>query len=114
MAALIALIGLLIVFGFVALKIIREHEQGLVTRFGAHAGVLDPGLHLIVPFVDEVRRIDLRAVAVTMRLEAGSVGKIRIGDEEWDARTHDPAAIGPGTPIRITGVDGQVMVVTAA
>jgi len=113
MAALIALVGLLLVFAFVGLKIISEHEQGLVTRFGAHAAVLGPGLHFIVPFVDEVRLIDLRDVAVTTRIEPSSSGTIRIGEEEWDARTDDPVAIGPGTPIRITGVEGQVVVVTA-
>ena len=114
MAALIALVGLLLVFAFLGLKIISEHEQGLVTRFGVHFGVLNAGLHFIVPFVDEVRTVDLRDLAVTKRIDAGSIGKIRIGEEEWDARTDDPAGIGPGTPIRIAAVDGQVMAVTAA
>jgi regulator of protease activity HflC (stomatin/prohibitin superfamily) len=113
MAALIALFGLLFVFAFLGLKIISEHEQGLVARFGAHARVLGPGLHFIVPFVDEVRVIDLRDVAVTTRIEASSAGKVRIGDEAWDARTTGSVAIDPGTPIRIAGVDGRVLVVAA-
>ncbi len=110
----IALVGLLFVYALLGLKVVREHEQGLVTRFGRHFTIFEPGMHLLVPFVDEMWRIDLREVAVTTRIEVDSIGKIRIGDEEWDARTHDSTAIGPGTPIRIAAVEGQVMVVAAA
>ena len=109
----IALVGLLFTYVLMALKIVPEHEQGIVTRFGRYFMMVEPGLHLLVPFVDEMRRFDVREVAVTQRIEPGSVGKIRIGEEEWDARTDGSTAIGLGVPIRITRVDGQVMVVTA-
>ena len=114
MATVIALIGLLFVFAVLGIKVITEHEQGLVTRLGAHHAVLGPGLHLTVPIVDRVRSIDLREVAVTKRIDPGATGRIRIGAEEWDARSDDPARIATGTPIRITAVEGQVMVVTAS
>ncbi len=62
--------------------------------------------------VDRLQRIDLREVSVIKRIEPEAVGRIRIGSEEWEARTHDRKGIGPGTPIRISPVEGQVMVVT--
>ncbi|MDJ0959317.1 MAG: NfeD family protein [Acidimicrobiia bacterium] len=113
MATIIALIGLLFVFAVLGIKVITEHEQGLVTRFGAHYAVLGPGLHMTVPIVDRVRSIDLRDVAVTKRIDPGETGRIRIGNEDWDARSDDPGRITTGTPIRITALEGQVMVVTA-
>jgi regulator of protease activity HflC (stomatin/prohibitin superfamily) len=110
---LIALIVLLLVYAVLGLRTIEEHEQGLLTRFGRHLRVLEPGLHLIIPLVDRLQRIDLREVSVIKRIEPEAVGRIRIGSEEWEARTHDRKGIGPGTPIRISPVEGQVMVVTA-
>ena len=109
----IALILLLAVGAALGLRTIEEHEQGLLTRFGRHLRVLEPGLHMIVPFVDRLQRIDLREVSVIKRIEPEAVGRIRIGNDEWEARTPDRQGIGPGTPIRIDRVEGQVMVVTA-
>ena len=114
MASLIALVGLLFIFGLMGVKVITEHEQGLVTRFGAHHAVLEPGLHMTVPIVDRVRSIDLREVAVTKRIDPGATGRISIAGEEWDARSDDADRITRGSPIRIVSVEGQVMVVTSA
>ncbi len=66
---LIALIVLLLVYAALGLRTIEEHEQGLVARFGRHLRVLEPGLHLIIPFVDRLQRIDLREVSVIKRIE---------------------------------------------
>lgn len=110
---LVAMILLLVVYVALGLRTIKEHQQGLLSRFGRYHGILDPGLHLIVPFVDQVRKIDLREVFVVKRIEPGSPGRIKIGNDEWHARTNDRTVIGPGTPIRIVQAEGQVMVVTA-
>lgn len=110
---LAAMVLLLVIYVALGLKTIKEHQQGLLTRFGRYHGILDPGLHLIVPFVDQVQRIDLREVSVVKRIEPGTPGRIKISNDEWDARTNDRTGIGPGTPIRIVQVEGLVMVVTA-
>jgi regulator of protease activity HflC (stomatin/prohibitin superfamily) len=111
---LVLVMVLLVVYTASALRIVKEHEQGLVSRFGAHHAVLGPGLHLLVPLIDRLRRVDLRQLAVIEPIERGAVGRIRIGEEAWDARSEEQARIGPDTRIRIVRVEGPVMVVAAA
>jgi regulator of protease activity HflC (stomatin/prohibitin superfamily) len=60
----IALIALIIAYVVLGLKIVRQHEQGLVERFGKYKETLDPGLQLIVPFIERIRRVDMREIVV--------------------------------------------------
>ncbi len=57
-----------LVIGFVLLamsvKIIKEYERGVVLRFGRFSGVKTAGLRLIIPGVDELRRIGLREIVM--------------------------------------------------
>ncbi len=117
MAELVTILLVLLIpvaYAVVGLRVVQEHEQGLVSRFGTHYAVIGPGLHLLIPLVDRLQRVDLRQLAVAKAIDPGAGGRIRIGAEEWDARTDGGQTIGPGTPIRITRVDGAVMVVEAA
>jgi hypothetical protein len=94
------------------LKTVKEHQQGLLTRFGKHFAVLPPGLHLIVPLVDKVQPVDLRSLAVTKRVDPDTGGGlVLIGAEEWPARSASGEPIGPGTPIEIVQMQGQFVVV---
>lgn len=43
-----------------ALKIVRNHEKGVVEQFGRYHSTLDPGLRFVLPFVQTVRRVDVR------------------------------------------------------
>ncbi len=61
---LVAFIFLLVVYVGLGLKIVRQFEAGLVERFGKYRETLDPGLHLIVPFIDRIRRVDMREIVV--------------------------------------------------
>ena len=61
---LIAAIVLLVVYVGLGLKIVRQYEAGLIERFGKYRETLDPGLHLIVPFVERIRRVDMREIVV--------------------------------------------------
>lgn len=60
----IAIIAMIIAYVALGLKIVRQHEQGLVERFGKYKETLDPGLQLIVPFIERVRRVDMREIVV--------------------------------------------------
>ena len=60
----IAVIALVVVYAGLGLKIVKQHEQGIVERFGKFKALLDPGLHLIVPFIDRIKRIDMREIVV--------------------------------------------------
>ncbi len=63
MAAVIALaiIALfLLVFVASAVKIIRPYQRGVKERLGSYQKTLDPGLQVIVPFIDKIYMVDLR------------------------------------------------------
>ena len=54
----LAFVGVLF---FSAFKI-RAYEKGVVLRFGVYQGLKDAGLRFIIPFVDELTRIDQRVI----------------------------------------------------
>lgn len=58
------LILVLVIYVALAIKIVQQHEQGLVERFGRFRKILNPGLHLIIPFIEKVQRIDMREQVV--------------------------------------------------
>ncbi len=47
-----------------ALKIIQEYERGVVFTLGKYTGILRPGLRVIIPLIQTVRRVDLRVKTV--------------------------------------------------
>jgi regulator of protease activity HflC (stomatin/prohibitin superfamily) len=61
---ILVLIVVLIIYVGLAIKIVQQYEQGLVERFGRYRKTLDPGFHLIVPFIEKVRKIDMREQVV--------------------------------------------------
>jgi regulator of protease activity HflC (stomatin/prohibitin superfamily) len=54
----------LLVYAAKALKIVTQFEKGLVERFGRFDRMVDPGLRFIVPFIERIRRIDMREQVV--------------------------------------------------
>ncbi len=69
MAALIIL-GLLVLLAITILaktiKIIPQASAGVVERFGKYHGTLNPGLNVVVPFIDKVRyHLDMREQVVS-------------------------------------------------
>jgi regulator of protease activity HflC (stomatin/prohibitin superfamily) len=66
-AAIVVLlfIALLVVYVALAIKIVQQHERGLVERFGKYREPpLQPGFHMIVPFIEKLRRVDMREQVV--------------------------------------------------
>jgi regulator of protease activity HflC (stomatin/prohibitin superfamily) len=47
-----------------AIKIVREYERGGVFRLGRWVGLRGPGLVLIIPFIETMRKIDLRVITM--------------------------------------------------
>ena len=64
MIIVVGLVALVVIYAALGLKIVKQFEQGLVERFGKYKMTLDPGLHLIVPFIDRLRRVDMREIVV--------------------------------------------------
>jgi regulator of protease activity HflC (stomatin/prohibitin superfamily) len=47
-----------------AIKIVQEYERGGVFRLGRFVGLRGPGLVLIIPFIERMRKIDLRVITM--------------------------------------------------
>jgi len=56
----VVILVVLLVFAFRAIRIIRPYEKGVVERLGKFMRVWDPGLHLLIPFIDRVTKVDMR------------------------------------------------------
>jgi len=56
----IPVILLLLMFLSAAIKILREYERGVVFTLGRFTGVKGPGLIILIPFVQQMVRTDLR------------------------------------------------------
>lgn len=43
-----------------AIRIIRPYEKGVLERLGKYQRTLEPGLHIVIPFLDRVTKADMR------------------------------------------------------
>jgi regulator of protease activity HflC (stomatin/prohibitin superfamily) len=50
-----------------SVRIVQQYEQGVLFRLGRVIGTRAPGLHLIIPFVDVLRRVSLRIVTMPIQ-----------------------------------------------
>ena len=64
--AIAALAVLVLLALALSLKIITQYERGIVFRLGRLRPVYDPGLHLVVPFLERLVRVDTRVVTLTI------------------------------------------------
>jgi len=53
---------LFLTFIYASIRILREYERGVVFTLGRYTGTKGPGLFLLVPFVQQMVRVDLRVV----------------------------------------------------
>lgn len=58
------LISVILVLIFLGLRIVQQYEKGVVFRFGKIISVRDPGLNLVIPFIDWLKAVDLRIVTL--------------------------------------------------
>lgn len=58
--------GIIIVLVFLTatIKVLREYERGVVFTLGRFTGVKGPGLILLVPYVQQMARMDLRTIVL--------------------------------------------------
>ncbi len=65
--AVIAVIAVLIVIVLAAsIRILREYERGVIFRLGRLIAQKGPGLILLIPFIDQMVRIDLRTITLNV------------------------------------------------
>jgi len=66
--AVVVIVVLLALLGFgLAVRIVRQYEQGVLFRLGRLRGPRAPGLNLIIPGVDVLRRVSLRVVTMPIQ-----------------------------------------------
>lgn len=61
---LLLIVVVLFIFFAVSLKILREYERAVVFMLGRFWRVKGPGLFLLVPFIQQMVRVDLRTVVL--------------------------------------------------
>lgn len=61
LSVIVAIVLILIAFG---LRVVQQYEKGVVFRFGKIVSLRDPGLNLIIPFIDWIKLVDLRIVTL--------------------------------------------------
>jgi regulator of protease activity HflC (stomatin/prohibitin superfamily) len=75
-ALLIALLAALVIARSV--RVVRPGEAGVIVQLGRFVAVRDPGLVLLVPFVQTLRRVDMRELPSRQRYEATTRDGIRV------------------------------------
>jgi len=52
----------LVIIGIIAMsiRIVKQYERGVLLRFGRLVGTRNPGLNLIIPFIDQLVKVSLR------------------------------------------------------
>src|SRR5215469_12387549 len=58
----IFIIVLLLIFLWSSLRILREYERGVVFTLGRYTATKGPGLFLLIPFIQQMVRVDLRVM----------------------------------------------------
>lgn len=63
-APYVVLVALIVLVLALAIRIMREYERAVVFTLGRFSGVKGPGLILLIPFVQQLVRVDLRTLVL--------------------------------------------------
>ncbi|MEV0294857.1 slipin family protein [Nocardia sp. NPDC050710] len=55
----------------VSMRVVAQYEKGLIFRFGRVVAVRDPGLRLLVPGIDRMRKVSTRIVTMPIPAQEG-------------------------------------------
>ncbi|MBN2587918.1 MAG: slipin family protein [Candidatus Fermentibacteraceae bacterium] len=61
---IIVVLVILFIFLLSALKVLKEYQRGVIFRLGKVIGLKGPGLIIVWPMIDNIRRVDLRVVTM--------------------------------------------------
>jgi regulator of protease activity HflC (stomatin/prohibitin superfamily) len=64
MYALGIIVFLVIIFLFMAIKVLNEYERGVIFRLGRVIAYKGPGLIILIPVIDRMIRVSLRTIAM--------------------------------------------------
>ena len=64
----LVVVAVLVLLGLaLSVRIVQQYEQGVLFRLGRVVGVREPGLRLIVPLIEVLRRVSLRIVTMPIQ-----------------------------------------------
>lgn len=64
LAFLAAILVILLAFIATSIKVLREYERGVVFTLGRFTGVKGPGLIILIPFIQQMVRVELRTLVL--------------------------------------------------
>lgn len=64
MEIFIVLILILLFVILPGIKVINQYERGLVLTLGRYSGVKNPGLRLLIPYIQSMRKVDVRSTPI--------------------------------------------------
>jgi regulator of protease activity HflC (stomatin/prohibitin superfamily) len=67
MVVVIIVVAVLLLAFALAVRIVKQYEQGVLFRLGRVRGAREPGLRLIIPLVDVMRRVSMRIVTMPIQ-----------------------------------------------
>jgi regulator of protease activity HflC (stomatin/prohibitin superfamily) len=63
----LAAVAVLALLAWASVRIVQQYERGVVFRLGRVVGARDPGLRLLIPVVDRMRKVSLRIVTMPIQ-----------------------------------------------
>ena len=57
---IVVVVAVIVALIVLAVRIVRPFQKGVIERFGKYRRTADPGLKMIIPFVDRMTRVDMR------------------------------------------------------
>ena len=78
---------------FSGIRIINQYERGIVFTFGKFSGIRSPGLNIIIPIIQSIRKVDVRSTPVDVpKQEVITKDNVTVGvDAVVYFRVIDPA-----------------------
>src|SRR3989344_6025533 len=64
MVATTVIIALVVLFVLSGMKVVKEYERGVKFTLGKYAGMMNPGLRIVVPIIQSWERVDMRVKTV--------------------------------------------------
>jgi regulator of protease activity HflC (stomatin/prohibitin superfamily) len=67
LAVIVVVLALVLIAAALTVRIVKQYEEGVLFRLGKVVGERRPGLRLIIPLVDSLRRVSLRIVTMPIQ-----------------------------------------------
>ena len=67
LAVVVIALVVLVLVPVLAIRIVKQYELGVLFRLGRVLGLREPGLRLIIPFVDVMHRVSMRIVTMPIQ-----------------------------------------------